>query len=90
MKTLLHPLLPLIVLSAATLTGCVGDPWSGAMSDERLEAKYNMMKAECHHRIEMEVSTLRTLDPSGVVRSTISTPPRPTRCRSFRLSMTTG
>lgn len=67
MKTLLRPLLPLIVLSTTTLTGCVGYPWFGAMSDERFEAKYEKMKAECHHRIEMEVSTLRTLDPSGEI-----------------------
>ena len=67
MKTLVRPLLPLIVPSAATLTGCVGYPWFGAMSDERLEAKYNKMKAECHDRIEMEVSTLRTLYPSGEI-----------------------
>jgi len=67
MKTLLRPLLPLIVPSAATLTDCVGYPWFGAMSDERLEAKYEKMKAECYHRIEMEFFALRTLYPSGVI-----------------------
>jgi len=60
------------------MAGCVGYPWFGAMSDERLGARYAKMKAAYHDRIEMELLALRTLYPPGVIPAHAIDNPHPT------------